>query len=81
MDAFVEKLEQVLKENEKLVLGNDIENLFSREEELSIKRLYLMYEFSDKVRLLEDSPRYGSLQNYVENGLLTLEEMWKAALM
>lgn len=81
MDAFIEKLEQRLKENKKLVLGNNIENLFSREEELSIKRLYLMYEFSDKVRLLEDSPQYGSLQNYVENGLLTPEEARRAALM
>lgn len=81
MDAFVEKLEQSLKENKKLILGNGIGKLFSKEEELGIKRIYLMYEFSDKVRLLEDSPQYGSLRNYVENGLLTPEEAGRAALM
>lgn len=81
MDAFVEKLEQSLKENKKLILGNGIGKLFSNEEELAIKRIYLMYEFSDKVRLLEDSSQYGSLYNYVENGLLTPEEAWRAALM
>lgn len=81
MDAFVEKLEERLKENKKLILGNGIGKLFSKEEELRIKRLYLMYEFSDKVRLLEDSPQYGSLQNYVGNGLLTPEEAQRAALM
>lgn len=81
MDAFIEKLERRLKENKKLFLGSDIGKLFSNEEELGIKRIYLMYEFSDKVRLLEDSPQYGSLHNYVESGLLTQEEAWRAALM
>ncbi len=81
MDVFVEKLKQRLKENKKLILGNGIGELFSKEEEIGIKKLYLMYEFSDKVRLLEDSPQYGGLQNYVETGLLTWEEAKKAALM
>lgn len=81
MDAFVEKIEQSLKKNKKLVFGNGIGDLFSKEEELDIKRMYLMYEFSDKVRLLEDSPQYGSLQNYVRNGVLTPEEARRAALM
>lgn len=81
MDAFVEKLEQILKENKKLVLGNGAEKIFSKEDGLGIKKIYLMYEFSDKVRLLEDSPQYGGLYNYVENGLLTQEEARRAALM
>lgn len=81
MEAFVQKLGEKLKAKEKLVLGNGAEKMFSREEEIDIKKLYLMYEFSDKVRLLEDSPQYGSLQNYVENGLITVEEAKKAALI
>lgn len=81
MDAFIEKLEQRLKKNEKLILGDDIGTQFTNAEALGMKRLYLMYEFSDKVRLLEDSPQYGSLKNYVENGLLTPEEARSAALI
>lgn len=81
MEVLVQKLVNKLKAKEKLVFGNGEEKMFSKEEELDIKKLYLMYEFSDKVRLLEDSPQYGSLQNYVENGLITVEEAKKAALM
>lgn len=81
MEAFAGKLEERLKEKEKLVLGKGVENLFSHEEELYIKKLYLMYEFSDKVRLSDSSPQYGGLRNYVEAGLLTPEEAEKAALM
>lgn len=81
MDIHIEKLENRLKDKEQFILKNGIEKLFSQEEELGIKKLYLMYEFSDKVRLIEHSPQYGSLQNYVETGLLAWEEAKKAALM
>lgn len=81
MKAFIKKLEKELKSKEKLILGNGTEKIFSKEEEINIKKLYLMYEFSNKVRLLENSSQYGNLQNYVESGLITVEEAKKAALM
>lgn len=81
MDAFVNKLNKKLQGEDKLILGNGIGGVFSPEEELGIKKLYLMYEFSDKVRLIEHSPQYGYLLNYVETGLLTWEEAEKAAMM
>lgn len=81
MEAFVKKLKEKLKEKERIVLGDEREKLFSQSEESAIKKLYLMYEFSDRVRLSENSPQYGCLQNYVEMGLLTQKEAERVALM
>lgn len=81
MDAFVNKLDKKLQGEDKLILRSGTKKYFSQSEESAIKKLYLMYEFSDKVRLLEGSTQYGNLQNYVETGLLTWEEAKIAALM
>lgn len=39
-----------------------------------------MYEFSNSVHILTDNIQYGSLGNYVTNGLLTKEEVINAFL-
>lgn len=49
---------------------------FIPKEELSkIISLYCMYDFSDKVSLVSDCSQYGSMFNYVNNGILTNNEM------
>ena len=39
-----------------------------------------MYEFSECIHVLTDNIQYGSLVNYVTNGLLTKEEALNAFL-
>lgn len=41
---------------------------------------YYLYEFSDKYRLISDSPIYPNLFNYLKTGLLTEEELLEALL-
>ncbi len=43
-------------------------------------KIYRMYDFSDKIMVLSNSEQYGSLLNYVKNGILTMEEMVDALL-
>lgn len=43
-------------------------------------RLYYLYCFSDKVMVISDSCQYGSLFNYVNNGILSKEEMVEGLL-
>lgn len=52
----------------------------SYEECCDIEELYYMYEFSDRIHLLADTAQYGSLGNYISNGLLTEEETFTALL-
>ncbi|MCI9422457.1 hypothetical protein GN277_02240 [Lachnospiraceae bacterium WCA-9-b2] len=54
--------------------------LISSEEYCFIKNLYYMYEFSECIHVLTDNIQYGSLVNYVTNGLLTKEEALNAFL-
>ncbi len=54
--------------------------VISLEEYCYIKKLYYMYEFSNSVHILTDNIQYGSLGNYVTNGLLTKEEVINAFL-
>lgn len=42
--------------------------------------LYHMYDFSDRVLVISDYDQYGSLFNYVKNGILTKQEMVDALL-
>lgn len=50
----------------------------SFEEYCAIERLYYTYEFSDHVHLIDGNVSYGSLDNYISNGLLTELEVVKA---
>ena len=42
--------------------------------------LYRMYEFSDKVIYIGESDQYGSLWNYVREGLITIEQALEAIM-
>ena len=41
---------------------------------------YRLYDFSDKITIISESSQYGSLFNYVKNGILTPGEMAEAIL-
>ncbi len=53
--------------------GIDI-RLISNEEYYKIKKLYYLYEFSDRIHFLEDHVQCGGLDNYIINDLLTEDE-------
>lgn len=53
--------------------GIDIQSI-SYEEYDKIKNLYYLYEFSDCIHFLDVQAQYGSLDNYIINGLLTEDE-------
>lgn len=44
----------------------------------SENKFYHLYEYSDDICALEDSPVYPGLMNYVKTGLLTEDEVKKA---
>lgn len=61
--------------------GNIVMRKISDKEYRSIEELYYMYEFSDRIHLLTDSTQYGSLDNYILNGILTEEEAFAALML
>ncbi|MCI8959116.1 MAG: hypothetical protein HFG62_08355 [Lachnospiraceae bacterium] len=52
----------------------------TKEDHEVLYRLYRMYEFSDRLRVMETEGQYGGLENYVRLGILTREEMFEALL-
>ena len=52
----------------------------SEEAYIELRQLYLIYEFSDKFRMISTDGNYGTLWNYVKTGLLTPEEAVEALL-
>lgn len=40
--------------------------------------MFLLYEFTDKITLLTDNPAFPSLMNYVDQGILTEQELAEA---
>ena len=48
--------------------------VITRDEEREILDLYYMYEFSDKFLALENSSQYGSVFDYVEEGIISFDE-------
>ena len=46
----------------------------------SIFELYSIYDFSDRLVIMTDSKQYGSIWNYVDAGILTIEEAIDALL-
>lgn len=70
---------------------DDSINTNSADENLEIRKLtgqeysdildlYLMYEFSDRVRIISGSSQYAGMMNYVDTGLLTQKELFMALL-
>lgn len=45
-----------------------------------LRRLYHTYEFADNFIVLEQSPIFATIFSYVQTGILTLEEAWRALL-
>lgn len=62
-----------------LICGTTIRPI-TNEEYCGIEKLYHMYEFSDRIHIINDSKQYGGLDNYVSTGLLTEEEALTAWL-
>lgn len=54
--------------------------IISHEEYCNIHMLFHMYEFSDRIRMLNRNTQYGSLENYILSGLLREEEVSLALL-
>lgn len=59
--------------------GADIQGI-SYEEYHDIEKMYFLYEFSDRIHILDKNPQYGNLNNCVHSGLLSEKEAWKALL-
>ncbi len=53
---------------------SDIKVYCGDEDEDKLLDLYNMYEFSNKFVVLDGCSQYGNLWNYVDSGMLTLEE-------
>lgn len=53
----------------------------SKEELEKLLKLYYMYEFTDNFSMItDDNTSFPNIFNYVETGLLTLQEAWQALL-
>lgn len=52
-----------------------------RKERTALERLYGMYEFSNRFRILSCDRRWGSILNYVKTGIMTLEEAFQVFLI
>lgn len=63
--------EKTNSEHAKYVSKEDIDNVIN---------IYRMYDFSDKVFVVSDTDQYGSMFNYVKNGIVSKQEMVDALL-
>lgn len=68
-------------ENYPVKPGNHIYLTVSEKEMRAFLDLYRLYESSDKLVLLTDSRNYGTLWNYVNNGIMSAEEVLEAILV
>ena len=50
----------------------------TKEQETELLRMYRMYEFSDRFRVVSRDSRFGSIWNYVDAGILTEQEALEA---
>ena len=58
----------------------DCSTYITKQEMDEMLRMHHIYDFSDNVFIISDSDQYGSLFNYVNNGILTKQEMVEALL-
>lgn len=47
----------------------------NRNEKEALERLYFMYDFSNRFFMISDRQQYGSLNNYIRTGVITMEEI------
>ena len=50
----------------------------TKEQETELLKVYHMYEFSDRFRVVSRDSRFGSIWNYVDAGILTEQEALEA---
>ena len=72
---ILSELMEKISETDSITVKNLTEEEFGQVEEI-----YFMYEFSDRIQRISGSVQYGSMQNLVDTGLLTEEEMFLAWL-
>ena len=65
---------QAYRRSEKKIL------VLPAEKHMDLVSLYHTYEFSDRFRVIGRSSQYGGLFNYVDNGLLTEQEVFELIL-
>lgn len=82
--ALQETAKRILILSDKDIPGiKDWNHQFQRlhEKEMDmIRRIYFMYEFSDRFQILSYNPQYGSLLNYVKSGDMTMEAVFQSLL-
>lgn len=81
------KSEALQNTTKKVILYGDCENFgnvpfreISQSEYEKIVAFYRLYEFSDRVKVISASNQYGSMRNYLSNGILSQEEYFEALL-
>lgn len=57
-----------------------VKDFLPKENIESILKLYYLYEFSNRIQVISDSACFGSLLEYVDMGILTMEEAVDALL-
>lgn len=87
MDKIADKLNKSLESDHRVVYVSDdfawkelalekIKTMDNTEIVLDLEalELYRMYEFSDRFIVLEENDKFGSIWNYVRNGMISAEE-------
>ena len=71
----------ISKTNFPIKPGKHIYRTVSEREMRELLYVYRLYEASDKLFLLSDSTNYGSAWNYVNNGLISENDMFEAMFL
>ncbi len=74
---------QILILSAKQLNNKEKQTAFRRINEEAAKKLctlYHIYEFADNFTILEKNSTFATIFNYVQTGILTLEEAWQALL-
>lgn len=61
--------------------NNEIVKFVSSEELDEVLELYWLYDFSDKIIVLSDTERYGTLFNYIRTKIITPKELAEILLL
>lgn len=65
---------QAFRRSEKKIL------VLPAEKYMDLVSLYYTYEFSDRFKVIARSSQYGGLFNYIDNGILTKQEVFELIL-
>ncbi len=86
--AFFESKPESCNQKKVMVMGlkDDVTadkkgyKIITEQEYNIILRLYRMYEFTDRLRIVDFSFQYGSMLNYLSNDMISQEEYFEALL-